>query len=213
MGIKIGVLALQGNVSEHIDAFFAALDSMGLSGDVIPVRSLSDLKGLSALAIPGGESTTISRLIDKNGMREAIQSFDGGIFATCAGMVLMGTGVDDPRVEPLGLMDMTVSRNAFGRQRESFEADLNIEGLSESFHAVFIRAPVATGIGPGATVISSVRENIIQDATGQDATGQDADVGEGGVAVVQGKHMALSFHPELGTDLRLHLIFIKRILG
>jgi len=97
-----------------------------------------------------------------------------------------------------------VSRNAFGRQRESFETDLNIEGLSEPFHAVFIRAPVATGIGPGATVIGSVRENIIQDATGQ-----DADVGEGGVAVVQGKHMALSFHPELGTDLRL----IKGVLG
>jgi len=95
VGIKIGVLALQGNVSEHIDAFFAALNLMDLSGDVIPVRSLSDLKGLSALAIPGGESTTISRLIDKNGMREAIQSFDGGIFATCAGMVLMGTGVDE----------------------------------------------------------------------------------------------------------------------
>jgi len=203
VGIRIGVLALQGNVSEHIDAFFAALDSMDLSGDVIPVRSLSDLKGLSALAIPGGESTTISHLIDKNGMREAIQSFDGGIFATCAGMVLMGTGVDDPRVEPLGLMDMTVSRNAFGRQRESFEADLNIEGLSEPFHAIFIRAPVATGIGPGATVIGSVRQDVI--------TGQDADVGEGGVAVVQGKHMALSFHPELGTDLRLHLIFLKEL--
>jgi len=205
VGIKIGVLALQGNVSEHIDAFFAALNMMDLSGDVIPVRSLSDLKGLSALAIPGGESTTISRLIDKNGMREAIQSFDGGIFATCAGMVLMGTAVDDPRVEPLGLMDMTVSRNAFGRQRESFEANLNIEGLSEPFHAIFIRAPVVTATGPGVTVIGSVRQDVI--------TGQDADVGEGGVAVVQGKHMALSFHPELGTDLRLHLIFIKGVLG
>ncbi len=215
MGIKIGVLALQGNVSEHINAFFAALDSMDLSGDVIPVRSLSDLKGLSALAIPGGESTTISRLIDKNGMRKAIQSFDGGIFATCAGMVLMGTGVDDPRAEPLGLMDMTVGRNAFGRQRESFEADLNIEGLSEPFHAIFIRAPVVTGIGPGVTVIGSVSGNMIQDATRQDADVGDAPrtAGAVAVAVVQGKHMALSFHPELGTDLRLHRIFLKGVLG
>ena len=109
-----------------------------------------DFSGCNGLAIPGGESTTISRLIDKNNMYEPIRSFSGGIFATCAGMVLMATHVDDDRIHTLGLIDMTVDRNAFGRQRESFEADLPIKGLDGGpFHAIFIRAPVATPLVRG----------------------------------------------------------------
>jgi 5'-phosphate synthase pdxT subunit len=189
---RIGVLALQGNVSEHIDAFLLALERMGHgpSSEVFEVRTAADLTECNALAIPGGESTTISRLIDKNGFYDLIRHFRGGIFATCAGMVLMATRVDDPRVRPLGLMDMTVDRNAFGRQKESFEADITIDGLDGGvFHAVFIRAPLVTAVGRGVKVTSRIPRGI--------------------VAVESGKHMAFSFHPELGNDTRLHERFLK----
>jgi pyridoxal 5'-phosphate synthase pdxT subunit len=191
---KIGVLALQGNVSEHIDAFLLALERMGHgpSSEVFEVRSPADLEDCNALALPGGESTTISRLIDKNGLYEPIRSFKGGIFATCAGMVLMGTRVDDPRIHPLGIIDMTVNRNAFGRQKESFEMDLAIDGLQGGlFHAVFIRAPVVTSTGPDVNVLARIDQGI--------------------VAVEQKKHVALSFHPELSDDTRLHEQFLKKL--
>jgi len=192
--VKIGVLALQGNVSEHIDAFLLALERMGCGpeSEVFEVRSPGDLTGCDALAIPGGESTTISRLIDKNGLYEPIRTFPGGIFATCAGMVLMATRVDDPRIHPLCLIDMTVDRNAFGRQRESFEADLPVEGLENGpFHSIFIRAPVVTTAGSGVRVLARIPQGI--------------------VAVEQGRSMALSFHPELGNDTRLHERFLNRL--
>ncbi|PKL57536.1 MAG: pyridoxal 5'-phosphate synthase glutaminase subunit PdxT, partial [Methanomicrobiales archaeon HGW-Methanomicrobiales-5] len=186
MGVKIGVLALQGNVSEHIDAFVLALNRLGLGGTstVVTVRHPVDLEGCHALALPGGESTTISRLIDKNHLYEPIRNFSGGIFATCAGMVLMATHVEDARINTLNLIDMTVDRNAFGRQRESFETDISLAGIDGGpFHAIFIRAPVTTSVGPGVSVLSQLDQGII--------------------AVEQGKHMALSFHPELGGDTRL----------
>lgn len=192
VGAKIGVLALQGNVSEHIDAFLLALERMGYGpeSEVFEVRNPGDLADCCALAIPGGESTTISRLIDKNGLYAPICSFNGGIFATCAGMVLMATRVGDPRVHPLGLIDITVDRNAFGRQRESFEVDLLLDGIgSGPFHSVFIRAPVVTTAGSKVHVLARTEQGI--------------------VAVEQGKHMALSFHPELGDDTRLHERFLN----
>jgi 5'-phosphate synthase pdxT subunit len=191
MKIRIGVLALQGNVSEHIEAFRKALNVMDHSEHslVIPVRHAGEIAGLDALAIPGGESTTISRLIDKNQMRVPISGFEGGIFATCAGMVLMASEVDDPRLKTLGLIDMKVERNAFGRQRESFETDLEITGLESPYHAVFIRAPVALRHGKGTEVLSMVEKGI--------------------VAVRKGKHFALAFHPELGNDPRIHIMFLN----
>lgn len=194
MDVKIGVLALQGNVSEHIDSFVLALDRLGQgsTSTVVTVRHPVDLEGCHALALPGGESTTISRLIDKNHLYEPIRNFSGGIFATCAGMVLMATHVDDPRINTLNLIDMTVDRNAFGRQRESFETDISLSGVDGGmFHAIFIRAPVTTSVGPGVSVLSRLDQGI--------------------VAVEQGKHMALSFHPELGGDTRLHERFLKKI--
>ncbi|WP_321505787.1 pyridoxal 5'-phosphate synthase glutaminase subunit PdxT [uncultured Methanoregula sp.] len=194
MDARIGVLALQGNVSEHIDAFLLALERMGHgpASEVFEVRSPADLCECHALAIPGGESTTISRLIDKNGLYEPIRQFKGGIFATCAGMVLLATVVADSRVHPLGLMDMTVDRNAFGRQRESFEADLTIEGLDGGpFHAVFIRAPVVTHTGKSVRVLARADQGI--------------------VAAEHGKHVAFSFHPELGDDTRLHERFLRKL--
>jgi len=189
VGVKVGVLALQGDVSEHIQAFEAALHVWGEDApSVIPVRSAREISGLDALAIPGGESTTISRLIDKNEMRGALLEFSGGIFATCAGMVLVASEVDDPRVRPLGLVDLVVARNAFGRQRDSHEAMLDVAGLSEPFHAIFIRAPVAAQAGPGVEILAATDQGI--------------------VAARQGKHMAFSFHPELSGDLRLHMLFL-----
>lgn len=194
MGVKLGVLALQGDVSEHIRGFERALRVMGEADwAVIPVRKPKDLEGLHGLAIPGGESTTISRLIEKNGLFESLAEFDGGIFATCAGMVLVADRVDDPRVRPLGLIGMRVQRNAFGRQRESFEADIIIRGLGRPYRAYFIRAPVATEIGKEVEVLAKI----------------DAGV----VAVSKGRHMALSFHPELGEDPRIHVMFLERLLS
>ncbi|NMB79012.1 MAG: pyridoxal 5'-phosphate synthase glutaminase subunit PdxT [Methanomicrobiales archaeon] len=193
MDANIGVLALQGNVSEHIDAFLLALERTrhGSASEVFEVRSPADLADCTVLAIPGGESTTISRLIDKNGLYEPIRQFRGGIFATCAGMVLMATEVADPRIHPLGLMDMTVDRNAFGRQKESFEADLPIASLEGGpFHAIFIRAPVVTRAGSRVTTLARLEQGI--------------------VAVEQGKNIALSFHPELGDDTRFHEMFLKK---
>lgn len=190
VGVKLGVLALQGNVSEHVRGFERALVEAGVShGVVVSVRRPTDLSDLSGIAIPGGESTTISRLIQKNGLYDPLVRFEGGIFATCAGMVLMASRVDDTRMKTLGLMDMSVLRNAFGRQKESFEADIQIKGIDHPYHAFFIRAPVATDAGNGIEVLARIDAGI--------------------VAARKGQHIALSFHPELGTDLRLHRMFLE----
>ena len=191
MGTRIGVLALQGAVSEHIDAFRLALETIDISGhsSVVPVRRADQISDLDGLAIPGGESTTISRLIDKNQMRGPIEEFEGGIFATCAGMVLMATEVDDSRIRTLGLIEMSVERNAFGRQKESFETDLEMKGFDVPYHAIFIRAPIVTGCGAGVVVLSKIEKGI--------------------VAVRKDRHFALAFHPELSVDPRIHIQFIK----
>lgn len=187
--LRIGVLALQGDVAEHAAAFTAALrERRGDRAPVVAVRNAEQLDGLDGLAVPGGESTTISRLIEKNRMHRPLLEFEGGVFATCAGMVLAASEVDDPRVRPLGLVEMAVARNAFGRQRESFELDLPVSGIEAPFHAIFIRAPIATRVGPGAVILAALDN--------------------GAVAVRQGRHLALSFHPELGADLRLHHLFL-----
>ena len=187
MGADIGVLALQGDVSEHVLAFRTALGRDG--GHVRELRHAKEIGTVDAIALPGGESTTIARLIDKNRMREALQTFEGGIFATCAGMVLVAKRVvDDERFEPLGIVDIEVGRNAFGRQKDSFEADLSIRGLTRPFHAVFIRAPVGRRAGSRAEVL--------------------AEIDRGFVAVRQGRHLAFAFHPELSGDLRLHKLFL-----
>ena len=190
MGVRIGVLDLQGDVSEHTDAFRRALAESGLSegSEVFTVRRADQIPSCDGLVIPGGESTTISRLIDKNGMRKPLEQFTGGIFATCAGLILLAKVVPDPRVKPLGLLDIDVERNAFGRQKDSFEADLVMKGLDGSFHAVFIRAPVISRIGISVEVL--------------------AEVDGAPVAVRQGKHLGLCFHPELSGDTRLHRMFL-----
>jgi pyridoxal 5'-phosphate synthase pdxT subunit len=189
VAVRVGVLAVQGDVSEHIQAFQEALPLSGREGSVQPVRSSREVESCDALAIPGGESTTIGRLIQQNGLTRALKEYQGGIFATCAGMVLVARNVNDPRITPLNLVDIVVSRNAFGRQRESFEAEIAIQGLDRPFHAVFIRAPVVTETGRDVRVL--------------------ARIPEGAVAVESGKHMAFSFHPELCGDHRLHIRFLE----
>jgi 5'-phosphate synthase pdxT subunit len=194
VAVSIGVLDLQGDVGEHIWAFQRALQRIGHDHEsrVIPVRRAADISRLDALAIPGGESTTISRLIRENHLQRAIQAFDGGIFATCAGMVLMATDADDPRVECLGMMNITVIRNAFGRQKESFEVDVQIRGMERPFHAVFIRAPLISRCGAGVEQIAALPQGVI--------------------AVEQGLHSSFAFHPELVDDTRIHEQFIRKII-
>jgi len=193
VGIRVGILALQGDVSEHIAAFRRALCIGKIEGYVFPVRSAADIRGCDALALPGGESTTIHRLMEKSGIHSRLIDFTGGIFATCAGMVLVARTVeDDPRIRPLDLVDIAVRRNAFGRQRESFEADLEIRGRAPPYHAVFIRAPVVTAAGTGAEVLCTLDQHI--------------------VAVREGLHMAFAFHPELTPDPRLHMLFLKGLV-
>ena len=193
MGVRIGVLDLQGDVSEHTEAFKRALADAGLAegSEVAAVRKAEQILSCAGLAIPGGESTTISRLIDRNGMRETLEGFPGGIFGTCAGLILLAKKVPDPRVMPLGLLDIDVERNAFGRQKDSFEADLVIKGLDSPFHAVFIRAPVISRAGTGVEIL--------------------AEIDGAPVAVRQGKHLGLCFHPELSGDTRLHRMFLDGI--
>lgn len=191
MAVNIGILALQGDVSEHILAFRTALQKGDISGEVISVRGKKDLAACDGFVLPGGESTTLSRLIGENGLFGAIQEYEGGIFATCAGMVLLGTETGDSRIKPLGIMNMTVERNAFGRQRESFEADIEIEGLQGTFHTIFIRAPVVIRAGPEINILARITE--------------------GAVGVQKERHMAFSFHPELTEDHRLHELFLRQL--
>lgn len=188
----IGVLALQGDVHEHQNAFERACVSRGYDATILPVRKPSDIDGLDALAFPGGESTTIMRLIDQFGFRDPLTDFTGGYFATCAGMVALASEVvEETRYTPLCIFPYQVSRNAFGRQRESFQAYIPIEGIDSPFCCVFIRAPVV--VEPkGATVLGTLEQ--------------------GTIALSYEKHMAFSFHPELVSDTRLHEIFLDRLL-
>ncbi len=191
---KIGVLALQGDVSEHIAAFEQVIRERQVNIPVVEVRLPGDMDGLIALAIPGGESTTFMRLIDQNGLREVIKNFSGGIFATCAGMVVTAREVKgESRFVPLGIVDTVVNRNAFGRQRESFEADIPVTGITSPFHAVFIRAPVVESAGPDIEPLATLPQGII--------------------GLRSGKHLVMAFHPEIGGDLRLHHLFLDGILS
>ena len=192
--IRIGVLALQGNVREHMDAFEEACASLQIPHEILPIRHADEIRDLSVIAIPGGESTTIARLVDKNWMREEMVRFKGSYFVTCAGMVLVSSEViGEDRYKPLGIVDISVNRNAFGRQKESFEADITIQGLGTPFHAVFIRAPTVVRTGPDVKPLASLDKGV--------------------VALQAGRHMAFSFHPELSGDIRLHTLFLSTILS
>ena len=191
MGAKIGVLALQGATEVHARTL-ADLDS-----HPVPVRTPEDLSGLDALVLPGGESTTMSMLLDSSGLREPLAErlADGmPAFGTCAGMILLASDVLDGRPDQrsFGVIDVAVRRNAFGRQVDSFEADLDVAGLTGGpFPAVFIRAPVVERAGDGVEVLASVDDRP--------------------VLCRQGSIMVAAFHPELSDDLRLHELFLREV--
>jgi 5'-phosphate synthase pdxT subunit len=188
---RIGVLALQGDVREHLTAL-ASLDVAALA-----VRRPAELAACDGLVIPGGESTTMAKLARIFDLFEPLQERIAGgmpVLGTCAGMILLADRVEDGTAdqETLGGLDITVRRNAFGRQVDSFEGDLDFDGLEEPVHGVFIRAPWVETTGEGVEVLARV-------ASGE-AVGRI-------VAVRQGPLMATSFHPEVGTDVRIHRLF------
>jgi 5'-phosphate synthase pdxT subunit len=187
---RVGVLALQGAFVEHI-ATLKELDAKA-----VEVRLPSDLDGVDALIIPGGESTTIGKLMADFRLLEPIQrlALDGmPVMGTCAGMILLSKRAIGLNRPTLDLMDVTIKRNAFGRQVDSFEADLAIPALgTDTFHAVFIRAPLIDDVGSGVEILASLPDGT-------------------GVAAQQGKLLATSFHPELAGDLRFHRYFLDMI--
>lgn len=189
---RIGVLALQGDVSEHIGALQRAAEGKAV---VVEVRRPGQIAACDALALPGGESTTIRCQLDSSGLTEELKAavISGKpTLATCAGLVLVSSEIDgESPVKPLGLMDIKVSRNAFGPQRESFEADLDIKGLERPYRAVFIRAPAISGAGEEVEILAQVGGNV--------------------VAARQKNLLALAFHPELTEDLRIHQMFLKML--
>ena len=191
-GLKTGVLALQGDFAEHI----AVLERLG--SDTVEVRLPRDLDGIDALIMPGGESTTFSYLMDLYHLREPIKEMARQgvpIWGTCAGMIMMARELTEDEPVPMGLMDIQVVRNAFGRQVDSFEADLEVQPLGpEKFTAVFIRAPVISQVGAGIRVLSRLDDGRP-------------------VAVQQGALLATSFHPELTDDVRLHRYFLSLAPG
>jgi 5'-phosphate synthase pdxT subunit len=191
----IGVFALQGDVREHL----RVLGDLGV--DTLAVRRGSELDACDGLVVPGGESTTMAKLARTFDLFEPIrQRIKDGMpaFGTCAGMIMLADHIEDGTrdQETLGGLDITVRRNAFGRQVDSFEGDVDFAGLDAPVHAVFIRAPWVESVGPGVDVLARVEQG--------EAAGRI-------VAVRQGPLMATSFHPEVGGDARIHGLFVDLV--
>lgn len=195
--LRIGVATVQGDFGEHIEVTQRALARLGLEGDVVPLRTEADAKAIDAAILPGGESTTISKLLVRYGvlpvLRRRVLEEDFPILGTCAGAILLAKEGDNQvaktRTELIGVMDMAVDRNAFGRQRESFETDLKLDGFSTPLHAVFIRAPAITRTWGKTKALGRLEDKI--------------------VAAQQGRCLALAFHPELTPDTRIHERFLR----
>jgi 5'-phosphate synthase pdxT subunit len=188
--MKIGVLALQGDVREHCEA----LDRAGATP--VPIRYAEEIAGVEAMVVPGGESTTIGKLIDRFGLLEPLTDRARAgmpLYGTCAGAILLAGEIAGDQDAPhrMGLMDMTVRRNAYGRQVDSFESDLHIEGVDQPFRAVFIRAPSIERVGDAVEVL--------------------ARHGDAPVLVRQGNLLASTFHPEMTGDNRVHELFLEML--
>jgi len=184
----VGVLALQGDVREHL----TTLQSLGVGAT--PVKKSEQLESLDALVIPGGESTTIGKMAARFDLLEPLRdAVEDGLptYGTCAGLILLAGSVTDGDQPLLGVLDIVVRRNAFGRQNESFEADLDIAGLDEPFHAVFIRAPWVEKVGSDVEVLATIDEHAVM--------------------VRQDTILASSFHPELTGDGRIHRMLLDLI--
>ncbi|WP_035758457.1 pyridoxal 5'-phosphate synthase glutaminase subunit PdxT [Granulicoccus phenolivorans] len=197
--LHVGVLALQGDVREHLEAL------LRLGVDAVPVRRPAEIAAADGLIIPGGESTTMIKLARNFDLLDPLRDrIAAGLptFGTCAGMILLADRIIDGTADQttLGGLDITVRRNAFGRQTDSFETDLALTGLDTPVHAVFIRAPWVESVGPAVEVLGRVPDR--------------ADLGPAAgriVAVRQGALMATSFHPEVGADGRVHELFLDLI--
>jgi 5'-phosphate synthase pdxT subunit len=187
---RVGVLAVQGDIREHVEAI------RGVGGEPVLVRLPADLAGLDALVLPGGESTAMRRLMDRYGLREPILEMarrGAPMLGTCAGMILLANRLTDGQPPVLGLLDVAVERNAYGRQLDSHEADVDMPALGdEPMHGVFIRAPVVAEAGPQVEILA------------RDAQGRP-------IAVRQGRVLATAFHPELTEDRRLHRLLVELI--
>ncbi|WP_338727070.1 pyridoxal 5'-phosphate synthase glutaminase subunit PdxT [Haladaptatus sp. DJG-WS-42] len=194
MSLKAGVIAVQGDVSEHAAAIEKAATSLGERVTAVEIRKAGIVPDCDMLLLPGGESTAISRLLEKEGIDEEIKAHDEAgkpILATCAGLIVAAEDAHDERVKTLDIIDVTVERNAFGRQKDSFEAPLSVTGLDEPFPAVFIRAPLISEVGDGVEIL--------------------AEWDGRPVAIRDGNVIATSFHPELTADARIHgLAFFDR---
>ena len=186
--MNIGILAIQGDYAAHA----AALNRLGASHTF--VRTPSDLAGVDGVILPGGESTTHLRVLKEEGLFDGLKDFaakGGALFGTCAGAILLATAVANSPQASLGLMDMQVERNAYGRQLDSRIAHLNPQGMDGGLEAVFIRAPIIRRVGKDAKVLASYEGDP--------------------VLVEQGRHLAATFHPELTDDARVHLMFLEKI--
>ncbi|ADU28306.1 pyridoxal 5'-phosphate synthase glutaminase subunit PdxT [Evansella cellulosilytica] len=186
--INIGVLALQGAVREHVQAIEAN------DVNVVIVKKVEQLEDIDGLVFPGGESTTMRRLINKYGFYEPLKDFGKNgkpIFGTCAGAILMAKELVGHAEPHIALMDMKVERNAFGRQRESFEALLKVKGIGDDVQGVFIRAPIIVEVGKDVEVLAEYEGEI--------------------VAARQGPFLACSYHPELTDDVRMHQYFVNMV--
>ncbi len=190
MSVTVGVVAVQGDFEEHI----TLLKKLGVA--TREVRLPKDLQGIDALIIPGGESTTLRHLFDLYGLSDPITAVAASgtpTWGTCAGMIMLAGKLTDQRPEPLGIMDITVSRNAYGRQVDSFKADLEFPQLGkEPFHAIFIRAPAVAHVGPGIEVLGTLADGTP-------------------VALRQRNILVTAFHPELTDDTRFHQYFLSLV--
>lgn len=188
--MRIGVLGLQGDVTEHV----TILKKLLRDGEVKVVKRAADIEELDGLVIPGGESTTIGKLMIKYGIDKGVKNGRLAIFGTCAGSILLAGKILDSEQPSLGLMDIRIQRNAYGRQKESFEAEIAIPAVGKKpFKGVFIRAPVIKGVGKGVEVLAEHKGDP--------------------VLTRQGRYLAASFHPELTDDPRVHAYFIQEVVG
>lgn len=186
--VKIGVLALQGAVREHIKA----VESCG--AEAVEIKHKEELKDVDGLILPGGESTTMRRLIDKYDFMDALKEFASEgkpMFGTCAGLILLAKNLVGYETPHIGVMDVTVERNSFGRQRESFEADLDIRDVAECYPAVFIRAPHIVDVGDNVEILCKHDDRI--------------------VVAREGQFLGCSFHPELTEDYRFTSYFVEMV--
>jgi 5'-phosphate synthase pdxT subunit len=193
--VTIGVIGIQGAISEHIYSMKKALEETNTQGNVSLIRDKQEINNVDGLILPGGESTTISRILYKTGFFEVItnriKENNLPILGTCAGCVILSNEIsgDSKDVKLLSAMNMQVKRNAFGRQRESFEKNIDIKGFTEPYNAVFIRAPVIEKVWGNCQILAKINKKIVM--------------------AKQDKLLALSFHPELTDDLRIHKYFLN----